>query len=120
MNDISDSIQKVLAQPPKEYSKDEAILLLQHLGVLDANGDVRPEFRHIFKKKADKNGGLTMVFTDMWSVKEGIRHDSKQPVVVLENMTKTPPERMIFSPDDALWIGKELTKMAKTLRKKAK
>lgn len=61
-----------------------------------------------------------MMFTDVWTVKEGVRHESGERVVVLENITKTPTERLIFTYTDALWIGKQLIKMAKIVRKKAK
>ena len=63
-----------------------------------------------------------MIFTDFWTLREGVRKNPEgdERVIVLENATKSPEERLIFTPDDALWVGKELTKLAKKVRKKGK
>lgn len=52
---MDEAIQKVLNSPPKKYTKKEAMEVLQRLGVLDQNGEVIPEYEHIFVRKKETN-----------------------------------------------------------------
>ena len=52
---MDEAIQKVLNSPSKKYTKEEAVEMLQRLGVLDQNGKVTPEYEHIFVRKKETN-----------------------------------------------------------------
>lgn len=47
---MHEAIEKILAEPPRTYTKEEAHELLLHLGVIDESGEVREPFKDIFVK----------------------------------------------------------------------
>ena len=51
MRTMHDIIEKILSQPPRKYTKEEARAVLVHLGVVDENGEVTEGFKDIFVKK---------------------------------------------------------------------
>ncbi len=48
---IHEAIKKILAEPPRTFTKEEAHELLMHLDVVDESGEVREPFKDIFVKK---------------------------------------------------------------------
>lgn len=44
-------MEKIIREPIKNYTKDEAREILQRIGVLDENGEITEVYKPYFKKK---------------------------------------------------------------------
>ena len=44
-------MEKIIREPIKNYTKDEARDILQRIGVLDENGEITEVYKPYFKKK---------------------------------------------------------------------
>lgn len=52
------TIEDILNSPPKVWTKEEAREMLVHLGVLDEDGNIRPQWQDVFVKKSDTSGDM--------------------------------------------------------------
>lgn len=52
-----------------------------------------------------------------WAMKDGFMHATREDVIILENTETDPPQRIIFSLDEAELIGSELFTFSAKLRR---
>ena len=52
------TIEDILNSPPKVWTKAEARKMLVRLGVLDDDGNIKPQWQDVFVRKSDMSGGI--------------------------------------------------------------
>lgn len=57
MSAIAIEIEKIILNPVKKPSKEEARSTLQELGIIDSEGNIQPRYQGIVEKKEPSNNG---------------------------------------------------------------
>lgn len=55
MSEVFAVMDKIIREPIKKYSKEEALSILKEIGILDENDEVVEAYKDFFEKK-DTNG----------------------------------------------------------------